>query len=82
MPPIVVKDMGGVFSLGVELYKEYKEARFVIGKEDVVNSTITKNQLKLPRHALAHRMENPVISISLATIKKLRGTCSHHRWIY
>ena len=48
MPPIVVKDMSRVFSSGVELYKKYKEARFVIGKEDFVNNTITKNLLKLP----------------------------------
>ena len=46
MPPIVVKDMSRVFSSGVELYKKYKETRFVIGKEDFVNNTITKNIVK------------------------------------
>ena len=39
----VVKDMSRVFSSGVELYKKYKETRFVIGKEDFVNNTKTKN---------------------------------------
>ena len=77
MPPNVVKDMSRVFSLGVELYKEYKDTRFVFGTEDVVNSTIKKNQLKLPHHASALRVENPVTSISPATIIKLRGACSH-----
>ena len=77
MPPIVVKDMSRVFSLGVELYKKYQETRFVIRKEDVVNKTITKNQIKLPRRAPAHRLKNPVIFISLTTIMKLRGACSH-----
>ena len=43
MPPIVVKYMSIVFSSGVELYKKYKKTRFVIGKEDFVNNTITKN---------------------------------------
>ena len=43
IPPIEVKDMSRVFSSGVELYKKYKATRFVIGKEDFVNKTITKN---------------------------------------
>ena len=79
MPPIVVKDISRVFSSWVELYKKYKETRFVIGKEDFVNNTITKNQLKLPRRAPAHRLENPVISISLATIMKMGAARSHRK---
>ena len=33
MPPIVVKDMNRVFSLGVELYKKYKETRLQLEKK-------------------------------------------------
>ena len=37
------------------------------------------NLLKPPRRAPAHRLENPVISISLATIMKMRAACSHRK---
>ena len=76
MPQNVFNDMNRVFSLGVELYEKYKERRFVRGTEDVLNSPITKNLLKLPRHASGQKVENPLISINAATIIKLRGACS------
>ena len=42
-------------------------------------SPITKNMLKLPRHASGQKVENTLMSINTATIIKLRGACSQRK---
>ena len=55
---------------------EYVSTRFVTGKEDVINSKISKNFLKLPRHSAEHTIVNPVSTLKPSTIVKLRGACT------
>ena len=60
MPPCVVEDMAKVFTIGITQYNEYKTTRFITGEEDVINTKITKNLLKLPKDADKHIVVNPV----------------------
>ena len=76
MPAVVVADMRKVFRLGHDLYRVYVNTRFVTGKEDVINSKISKNFLKLPRHSAEHTIVNPVCELKPSTIVKLRGACT------
>ena len=76
MPAVVIADMWKVFRVGHELYREYVSTRFVTGKEDVINSKISKNFLKLSRHSAEHTIVNPVSTLKSSTIVKLRGACT------
>ena len=60
MLPCVVEDMAKVFTIGITQYNEYKTTRFITGEEDVINTKITKNLLKLPKDADKHIVVNPV----------------------
>ena len=75
MPAVVIADMY-VFRVGHELYREYVSTRFVTGKEDVINSKISKNFLKLPRHSAEHTIVNLVSTLKPSIIVKLRGACT------
>ena len=64
MPQCVVEDMGNVFAIGALRYRLYKETRFVSGKMDVINTTISKNLMKFPKDADKYCVENPVKVLS------------------
>ena len=77
MPPCVVEDMATVFTIGITQYNEYKTTRFITGEEDVINTKITKNLLKLPKDADKHMVVNPVKVLPCATLIKLRSAALH-----
>ena len=47
LPDIIAEDAQKVFDIGNQQYQEFVKTRFVLGSEDVINSPITKNNLKL-----------------------------------
>ena len=55
----------------------YKTTRFITGEEDVINTKITKNLLKLPKDADKHMVVNPVKVLPCATLIKLRSAAIH-----
>lgn len=77
MPTCVVDDMEKVFKIGQDQYDAYKRTRFVMGEEDVLNTKIKTNQLKLPKNAEQFLILNPLTPLSSSDAIRLRSGCSY-----
>ena len=50
-PDVIVKDSERVFTMGNELYLDFRRTRLIIGLDDLTKKKINKILLKLPKDA-------------------------------
>ena len=67
-----MKDSERVFTLGSELYLEFRRTRLIIGLDDLTKKKIKKIALSLPKDANDVEAEKPRIAINDKLINKLR----------
>ena len=72
LPDIIAEDAKKAFDIGNQQYQEFVKTRFVLGSEDVINSPITKNNLKLLADAKSISDESPQIKLTPTILTKLR----------
>ena len=65
-----------MFDIGNQQYHEFVKTRFVLGSEDVINSPITKNNLKLLADAKWISNESRQIKLTPKILTKLRDACN------
>ena len=75
LPGIIVEDAKQVFDIWYQQYQEFVKTRFVLGSEDVINSPIPKNKLKLLADAKSISDESPQIKLTSTIMTKLRDAC-------
>lgn len=68
-----------VFVIGEEQYAQFVWNRFVLGKEDIIATTITRNNFKLPKDIKTVQAESPQIKIAPSVLTKLRNACENRR---
>ena len=75
LPDTIVEDAKKVFDIGNQQYQEFVKTRFVLGSEDVINSPITKNNLKLLADSKSISDESPQIKLTPTILTKFRDAC-------
>ena len=73
-PEAIVKDCDKVFNIGVSQYESFISDRLVKGIISI-DTKITKNQLKLPKHQERVSSLTPRIKLTNSSITKLRDAC-------
>ena len=75
-PDVIVQDCAKVFLIGDQQYHNFVSTRFIFGTEDVVNSSIPKNNLKLPSSlSSVAKIDSPQIKFSPTNLTKIRDAC-------
>ena len=75
LPGIIAEDAKKVFNIENQQYQEFVKTRFVLGSEDVINSPITKNNLKFLADAKSISDESPQMKLTPTILTKLRDGC-------
>ena len=71
-PDVIVKDSKRVFTMGNELYLDFRRTRLIIGLDDLTKKKINKILLKLSKDANDVEAEKPRIAINDKLVNKLR----------
>ena len=66
-PEAIIQDCDKVFQIGYSQYRNFVMTRFILGTEDVITSSIRKNNLKLPS-ALASLQKRDSVQIKFSQI--------------
>ena len=78
-PEVIVDDATKLFTIGREQYNKFVDTRFIKGSADVVNTSISKNSLKLPRNNKVVSVVSPLIKLTGTVMAKLRDACENRR---
>ena len=71
-PDVIVKDSERVFTMGNELYLDFRRTLLIIGLDDLTKKKINKILLKLSKDANDVEAEKPRIAINDKLVNKLR----------
>ena len=75
-PSVIVQDCAKVFQIGDQQYETFVSTRFIFGTEDVINSSIHKNNLKLPSSlSSVAKGDSPQLKFSATNLTKIRDAC-------
>ena len=74
-PTTVEIDCQRLFDMGKVQYKDFLRSRFVLGTKDVIKTTISRNNLKLPKNWVSEAVYSPQIKLSPSIITKLQAAC-------
>ena len=77
-PACVLDSMEEIFIIGKPLVAQYVQNRIILCKENIINTKIIKNSLKLPRESKQHIKDNPLIALKPEMETKVRDSANHH----